>query len=143
MTVQVSANPDTRIISFIVAPVNNQITVNVATEIYSQLKLDWLATPALQKLKFPLRPVGGDLISATETIGKYVFLANDQGWRLEPYDGNHELRLIGNIFPEDPDTAMWLSRSGRTITIQVERSAQALGINNSSNSSNRIWSIPI
>lgn len=143
MTIQVSADPDTRIISFIVAPVSSRVTVDVAKEIYSQLKIDWLSTASLQKLKFPLRPVGGDAISVTETVGKYVFLANDDGWRLEPYDADHELRLTGNIFPEDSDTVMWLSRAGRTITIQVERSAQALGINSTSASSNRIWSIPI
>lgn len=143
MTIQVVANPDTRIISFIVAPVNGRVTVNVAIEIYSQLKINWLSDASLQKLKFPLRPVGGDAISDTESVGKYVFLANDQGWRLEPYDADHELRLVGNIFPEDPDTVIWLSRAGRTITIQVERSAQALLSNNNSSSSSRIWSIPI
>ena len=143
MTVQVVANPNTRIISFVVAPVNNRITVDVATEIYSRLKITWLTDTSLQKLKFPFRPVGGDAISATETIGKYVFLANDQGWRLEPYDSDHELRLGGNIFPEDPDTVMWLSRAGRTITIQVERSAQAVGVSTAGSSTNRIWSIPI
>ena len=141
MPVQVTADPNTRIISFIVAPVSGRSTVNVSIDIYSQLKLTWLSDVTLQKLKFPLRPVGGDSISNTETVGKYVFLANDQGWRLEPYDADHELKLIGNIFPEDPDEVMWLSKAGRTITIQVERSAQALGINNNSN--NRIWSIPI
>lgn len=137
----VSANPDTRIISFIQAPVDGYLEADVAVDIYSQLKNDWLTDATLQKLKFPLRPVGGDAISATETIGKYIFLANDEGWRLEPYDTSHELRLIGNIFPEDATIPMWLAMPGRTITIQVERSAQALISSNAA--SNRVWSIPI
>jgi len=137
--VQVSADPNTRIITFVAAPVDGLVSVDVAAQIYSQLKLDWLSSSSLQKLKFPLRPVGGDPISATELIGKYVFLANDDGWRLQPYDANHQLSLVGNIFPEDPTKALWLSRTGRTITIQVERSAQSLILRGSS----RIWSIPL
>lgn len=138
---QVSADPDTRIISFTVAPVDGRSAVDVATEIYSQLKDDWKVSGSLNRLKFPLRPVGGDDISATEQVGKYVFLANDEGWRLEPYDLNHELSLVGNIFPEDASTATWLSQPGRTITIQLERSSLALI--RAADSDRRVWSIPI
>jgi len=138
----VSADPHTRIITFITAPVSGSVTVDVASGIYSQLKEDWLTDPDLQKLKFPFRPVGGDPISSTELIGRYVFLANDQGWRLQPFDEDHELRLVGNIFPEDSTKVMWLSRTSRTITIQVERSAQAILLRGAS-SAGRIWSIPI
>lgn len=141
MGINVVADPNTRIITVVKVPVDNQITLDVATDIYSELKDDWLTDSLLQPLKFPLRPVGGDSISATEKVGQYVFLANDQGWRLQPYDSDHELRLIGNIFPEDPAVLVWLSRASRTITIQLERSTQALVV--SSASSNRIWSIPI
>lgn len=137
---KVSADPNTRIISFIQAPVSGSQTVDVATDIYSQLKNDWHVSGSLNKLRFPLRPVGGDPISSTEVVGKYVFLANDEGWRLQPYDGDHELSLIGNIFPEDTTTAIWLARPGRTITIQLERSSQATLLRGSSG---RIWAIPI
>lgn len=140
---QVTANPDTRIITFTTTPAGGMVSVDVAREIYSQLKIDWLTTPNLQKLKFPFRPVGGDPISATELIGKYVFLANDEGWKLMPYDADYQLSLIGNIFPEDSAQTLWLTRPGRTITIQVERSAQSLLLNNNSGGSSRIWSIPL
>lgn len=126
MAVQVQADPNTRVISFIVAPTDGQISVDVASEIYSALKDDWLVSGSLNSLKFPLRPVGGDTISATEQVGKYIFLANDEGWRLQPYDQDHELTLNGNIFPEDPSQLVWLNRAGRTITIQLQRSAQAI-----------------
>lgn len=141
MGLNVVADPDTRIITVIKVPVDGLITLDVATDIYSELKDDWKTDSTLQKLKFPLRPVGGDPISVTEKVGKYVFLANDQGWRLQPYDLDHELSLIGNIFPEDSTLATWLSRSGRTITIQLQRSAQSILTQGTSN--NRIWSIPI
>lgn len=140
---QVTADPDTRIITFTTAPTDGMVSVDVAREIYSQLKLDWLTTPSLQKLKFPFRPVGGDPISATELIGKYVFLANDEGWKLMPYDADYQLSLVGNIFPEDSSKTLWLSRAGRTITIQVERSAQSLLLNNSTSGTSRVWSIPL
>jgi hypothetical protein len=122
---KVVADPDDRIIYFTVAPVNGLVTVDVAVDVYSQLKKDWAVSGSLQKLKFPLRPVGGDAISQTETVGKYVFVANDLGWKLMPYDQSHELTLIGNMFAEDTDAPLWLSRPGRTININSQRSSLA------------------
>jgi hypothetical protein len=141
MGLNVVADPNTRIITVIKEPIENMITLDVAIDIYSELKDDWKTESDLQKLKFPLRPVGGDPISVTERVGKYVFLANDQGWRLQPYDLDHELSLVGNIFPEDSFLPTWLSRPGRTITIQLQRSAQSILTQGAGN--NRIWSIPI
>ena len=42
---------------------------------------------------------------------------NDLGWRLLPYDSDHELTLIGNIVPADPDLPIFAARPGRTILI--------------------------
>lgn len=123
---KVYADPDARIIYFTAQPVNGQSTVDVAVDVYSQLKEDWIASGSLQKLKFPLRPVGGDPISQTEVVGKYIFVANDLGWRLMPYDSSHELSLVGNMFPESSSDPMWLPRPGRTISINAERSSTAL-----------------
>jgi hypothetical protein len=75
-----------------------------------------------------LEPVGGDAISDTEELGKYVFIRNQDGWRLQPYDADQELRVIGNIFARDPEGRLWLSRAGRTIVIQSERSALSTAI---------------
>lgn len=141
MGASVVADPDTRIISFVQTPVDGQLTVDVAANIYSELKDDWLVSGSLNKLIFPLRPVGGDPISPTQTIGKYVFLANDTGWRLQPFDANHELSLVGNIYPEEATEIMWLQQPTRTITINNERSNQALVVQ--AESDRRIWSIPI
>jgi hypothetical protein len=117
---------DARTISFLDAPVDGVVELDVAQDIYSTLKDQWRTTEDLHKLRFPFEPVGGNLVSATERIGRYVFLSNDTGWRLLPYDADHTLKLIGNIFPISPDYPMWLSQPTRTIVVQVERSAQAL-----------------
>lgn len=122
----ISVDPDTRIITLVAVPVSGFSELDVARDIYSAGKDLWRTTSALQSLRFPFSPVGGNIISATERVGRYVFLNNTDGWRLQPYDQDHELRLVGNIFAVDPQLPLWLSRAGRTITIQVERSAQAL-----------------
>ena len=141
MGLNVVADPETRIISFTQAPVSGSLSVDVAENIYSELKDDWKVSGSLNRLKFPLRPVGGDSISATTNIGKYVFLANDEGWRMLPFDADHEVFLIGNIYAEDATLTLWNSRPGRTVVIQAERSNQALIVQ--PDSVNRIWSIPI
>lgn len=141
MGATVVADPDTRIISFVATPVSGSLTVDVATGVYSELKDDWKVSGSLNKLKFPLRPVGGDPISQTTTIGQYVFVANDEGWRLQPFDADHEIFLVGNIYAEDSSIPLWNSRPSRTIVVQAERSNQALIVQ--PESQNRIWSIPI
>ena len=141
MGANVVADPDTRIISVVTTPVSGAIELDVARDIYSELKEDWLASGSLNKLIFPLRPVGGDPISETTTIGKYVFLDNSTGWRMEPFDADHRLSLVGNLYAEDLDNPIWNSQAGRTIIINAERSNQALIV--TPKSERRIWSIPI
>lgn len=125
MGLAVTADPDTRIIDLTVAPVGGLSSLNVASELYSALKDDWHSTAALQKLRFPLEPVAGDQITASESIGKYVFVNNQDGWRLRPYDADQELSITGNVFARDNTLPLWLSRTGRTIIIQLERSSLA------------------
>jgi hypothetical protein len=123
-----TADPNTRIISLTEPPVGGLVSVRVLEDIYSDLKKDWLTDPDLQKLTFPFEPIGGDPISATETLGRYVFVRNQEGWRIRPFDADHELSVVGNLFARDPDTRLWLSRAGRTIVIQTERSSLATSV---------------
>jgi len=128
MGAKVTADPDTRIIDLTEAPTGGFASIRVVEDIYSDLKQDWLQSAALQRLMFPFEPTGGDAISATENVGGYVFLRNGDGWRLRPYDDDHELRLIGNIFARTSSSPLWLNRPGRTVTIQVERSSLAISL---------------
>ena len=121
----VTADGDTRIITVTKVPVGGLSSLDAQVDIYSDLKEDWLATPSLQGLKFPLRSFG-DPKTPTEQIGPYMFLSNDEGWRLRPYDLDHELTINGNIVAEDTTLPLWLGRAGRSIVVLSEQSAQAL-----------------
>lgn len=128
MGAKVTAHADTRLIEITEAPSSGFVTLDVVTDIYSDLKEDWLTDPLLQVLRFPLRSFG-DPIGAQQ-IGPYVFLNNLAGWRMQPYDADHEVNLIGNLIPESAvqgkTVPLWVSRPGRTIIIPSDRSAQAL-----------------
>lgn len=121
----VTADASTRVITVTKVPVSGLSSLNVQIDIFSDLKEDWLASSALQKLEFPFTSFG-DPKSATEDIGPYMFLRNDLGWRILPYDADHELTLNGNLVATDTDLPVFNSRAGRTITIRQNESAQAL-----------------
>lgn len=124
--VTVSADPHTRLISIDDAPVGGLQSVDVRADVYSQLKDAWHSDAALQRLRFPFEIDGGRAVSPTEANGRYIFLANQDGWRVQPYDADAEVTLVGNLFPQDVTIPLYVSRPGRTIVVQVQRSAQAL-----------------
>lgn len=95
MGVKVTFDPVDRHIHVTQAPVNGRIVLNIKQDVYSDGKEDWLATPALHGLKFPIRPIGGDLIPGGVIGDTYVV---EGGWTIAPYEADHELVLDGNIF---------------------------------------------
>ena len=129
MATKVVADPDTRIIEVVEAPVGGLATLDVKIDVYSALKDDWHSTASLQSLRFPFRSFG-DPIAAGTQIGPYVFFDNAAGWRFQPYDSDHELTLDGNMVGEAAviglERALWVARAGRTIVIRDQLSAQAL-----------------
>lgn len=48
--------------------------------------------------------VGGNPISATQSIAPYFFLNNIDGWRFRPAEEDGETTINGNFFPVDPTT---------------------------------------
>jgi hypothetical protein len=129
MAAKLTADPDTRIITVTCAPTLGCTELDVVADIYSPLKVDWLTTPSLQVVKFPFRTFG-DPKSTTEQIGPFVFIDNISGWRMQPYDDDHELLINGNLIAESDvaglDFPLWLKRTGRTIALRQNESAQAL-----------------
>ncbi len=134
MAAKVSADPDTRIITITEAPVGGFQSLDVVDDVYEGLKDDWRDTASLQRLRFPFRTFG-DPKSATEQIGPYVFFNNLDGWRIQPFDVDHELTLNGNLIPESAvqgtTVATYLGRATRSISILLEQSAQALSVGGS------------
>lgn len=119
----VSVDPHSRIIEVTKSPVDGVVQIDVRIEFFSVLKDLWRITPELQGMRFPLRPVGGDPIGDS-IVGPFVFVDNSRGWRIRPFDADHELTLRGNLFPENPLLPLW-DMPSRTIAIFGERSAQA------------------
>jgi len=138
MATKVVAHPDTRLIEIIEPPSGGLLTLDVVEDIYSPLKDDWLADPTLQPLRFPFRTFG-DFIGV-EQIGPFVFLDNRTGWRMQPYDSDHELSLLGNLVAESDVNQLaiplWQYRSGRSFAVRDKTSAQA---RTSSGDAQRFW----
>lgn len=137
MATKVIADPDARLITIVEPPVFGLLELDVVDDIYEPLKDDWHSDASLQKLRFPFRTIGDPIGQAS--IGPYVFLNNTTGWRMQPYDADHEVNLKGNLIPESVvsglSVPLWVSRPGRTIIIPSDRSAQALSIDSGSGSS--------
>lgn len=128
MAAKVTADPDARTITVTEAPTNGVVSLDVVEDIYSPLKDDWLATPTLHPLRFPFRTFGDE--TGAGQIGPYVFFDNVSGWRMVPFDDDHEVSLVGNLIPESAiqgiTRRVWNDRPGRTVSISEKTSAQAL-----------------
>lgn len=98
--------------------------IDVKVDLYSDAKEDWKSDPVLNRLRFPFRTIGGDPLGGGIFAGAYFFLQNDLGWRLRPYEGDHELTLFGNLYPEDAALDIVVPTLGSfTVTIRLETSS--------------------
>jgi len=122
------ADPVTRIIQLLDAPVGGLSDISVPYDLYSRLKDDWHSTPNLRKLHFCFSTEGGTTVTPVKKSGAYFFLRNDLGWRLRPYDANQELTIDGMLYPSDISIPMILTPAGRTIIIFNERSNLAQSV---------------
>src|SRR5574342_1221095 len=85
--------------------VRDHITsIDAAIDLYSDWKEEVVASASMQKVFPAFRTIGGDTLGGGINAGAYFFLQNDVtgSWRIRPYEGNHELSIVGNLFPEDP-----------------------------------------
>lgn len=92
---KVSFNGTEKIIQITEAPVDGASVIDVQADIYSAW-VDWVALN-LQYLP-AIRFVGSDPISSTKSLGVTYFLIN--GWRIRPYESDHRLTLVGNLFTD-------------------------------------------
>jgi hypothetical protein len=99
MATKVTFNPANREIQVVTAPSGTPPTIdlNVKVDLYSDAKEDWLTDPELQKMVFPIRPIGGDPVPIG-FLGETYLLEN--GWHIHPFEGDHVFNIEGNIFPE-------------------------------------------
>lgn len=83
-------------------PVNSLIIVkegitelDAKIDIYSDWK-EWFQQGDNSKWPQAMRTTGGDMTVPGSYIGAYYFLLN--GWRVRPYEGDHQLIIDGNLF---------------------------------------------
>lgn len=74
-------------------------SIDFQQDVYSDGKEDWLTNASLNKYIFPVRSIGGNLLSSGKIIEPTFFLLN--GWQLEPDSRDHEIYVFGNIFHDD------------------------------------------
>jgi hypothetical protein len=74
------------------------VDIDVEADLYSDGKEDWLIETDLHKLKFFMGSTGGDSKPGGQ-VGKTFFL--EGGWQVRPYEDDHWLRVVGNLFTRD------------------------------------------
>ena len=122
MVEKVTFDPDNKLII-----INDGITsIDVEADMYSAFKRMWKEDSLLNKLRSPFRTVGGDPLSSTLSAGAYFFLQNQAGsdWRIRPYEGDHELTIIGNLYAEDASLPIIVKTLGYfTVSVGLEKSS--------------------
>lgn len=101
MAAKITFNPATRRVEVTLAPdANGLIVLNVKEDLYSDGKEDWLADATLNKMRFPVQPIGGNPIPLGVVGDSYIL---ENGWKIAPYEADHTLRIVGNLFAaEEP-----------------------------------------
>jgi hypothetical protein len=122
MGAKVTFDPVTRSIIVTQAPVGGVIVLDVKVDLYSDGKEDWLATPALQKLRFPIEPIGGNLVPGRVIGDSYVL---NYGWSIKPWEASHDLTIVGNLFTQfpplvDPSIGGYMVRVESIVSTLVE-----------------------
>jgi len=73
-------------------------TVLDVKDMYSRWK-DWVATSDNAKYLPALAVLGGDPLPGGRYLGTTYFIEN--GWKVRPYEGNHQLVVSGNMYARD------------------------------------------
>jgi hypothetical protein len=99
---KVTFHPATKIIQIDIAPVLEGddwvVDIDAKIDLYSDGKEDWLVDSDLNKLKFAMASSGGDAKPGGE-LGATFFM--EHNWKIRPYEGDHWLRIDGNLFARD------------------------------------------
>ena len=123
---KVTFYPTSKIIQVTSTPVidNNEwvVDIDVKIDLYSDGKEDWKSDPTLNKLKFPIRAVGGDALPGSKSLGSTFFL--ESGWKIKPYAFSHTMRVNGNLYSED-GTSPYTTVDG-AYTVQIIQSVSSL-----------------
>ncbi len=76
----------------------NETEIDVSIDIYSDWK-EWVLLDDNFKYTIAISAIGGDPIGGGRFLGTTFFLEND--WKIRPYEGNHVLKITGNLYTRD------------------------------------------
>ncbi len=86
--------------------------VQDVVDIYSRWK-DWVRLSDNAKfLPAFANSVGGNPTNPPERISAYVFVNNDLGWRIRPFEASGTVLLDGDLFPSDPGLPLFVPTVG-------------------------------
>ena len=77
-----------------------ELDINIEIDVYSSWK-EWVRLRDYAKFEQALRTVGGDPLVGDDSLGATFFLTN--GWRMQTWDGDHQLNVVGNLFTEEAE----------------------------------------
>jgi hypothetical protein len=113
---------------------NGETSIDVGVDIYSNWK-EWVQIYDYSKFPTAISVIGGEPIGAGEYVGATYFLEN--GWRIKPWEGDHNLTLDGNIYTRESGQSPYVNTDGRwkinitnkvsTIVRQVEIQSSSTG----------------
>lgn len=107
--------------------VNDGITeLDVQIDLYSDAKEDWISDSYLAGFEFPFTTVGGEPLTATKSKGPAFFMSS--GWRIKPFEGDHELQINGDLFSASvPPTPLNTATSGAfTVSVIFNRTFDSI-----------------
>lgn len=113
--------PNKRILVIGTSPISAQ-------DLYSRWK-DWMLLATNSAFAPAFRSVAGDPIGSGNSIAPYFFLNTLDGWRIRPDEADHELRINGNLYSEDPNLSLFAPTVGDyAVTVVIERSSAAIAV---------------
>lgn len=128
MGVKANFNVTTRQIELLEAPVGGIASIDFRVDLFSDAKEDWLASATLRRHRFPFitAETAGDLLPGGKEEPIFYRLRNGvEGWRILPFDIDHDLTITGMAFPLEPTNRMIAPRAGRTILVILDGSQVA------------------
>lgn len=138
MAAKVLFDPINRIIQITQAPdIDNQVVIDINIDVYSDGKEDWISNDTLRKLRFPVSVIGGDPITPQKNLGATFFI--NYGWKIRPYDADHTLIIIGNVFSDDASSPFIQTVGSYNVSIQREVSSIIDGVASAAQIASEVW----
>lgn len=120
---EILIDPPNRLITVNSTPVDGRISVDVKNDIYFAAKQYWKDDDLANKFIFPIEPSGGREVGNGRFQGFYYFLRTDLGWRIRPFEANHEVIFDGNLYPSvATDNMIAPTQGDYTVAVFFERS---------------------